>query len=110
MPTSSAVTAIRAIAGPSSSVFTGQEKSPIPIPSFIACARMEAAGLLRREPHPSDRRMVRLRLTSRGRDLEKAIDEEISQLTERALATLSTAEREALILTLQQIRRNLESR
>jgi MarR family transcriptional regulator, organic hydroperoxide resistance regulator len=75
-----------------------------------ATTRMEAAGLLRREPHPTDRRMVRLRLTSRGRDLEKVIDEEISQLTERALATLSTAEREGLIRTLQQIRRNLGSR
>src|SRR5205807_4271898 len=64
-----------------------------------ATTRMEAAGLLRREPHPSDRRMVRLRLTSRGRGLEKVIDEEIRQLTERALATLSAAEREALIRT-----------
>jgi MarR family transcriptional regulator, organic hydroperoxide resistance regulator len=72
-----------------------------------ATTRMEAAGLLRREPHPSDRRMVRLRLTNRGRSLEKVIDEEIRQLTDRALATLSTAEREALIRTLQQIRRNL---
>src|SRR5580693_6439006 len=31
-----------------------------------ATTRMEAAGLLRREPHPSDGRMVKLRLTSRG--------------------------------------------
>ena len=66
-------------------------------------------GLLRREPHPSDRRMVRLRLTSRGRGLEKVIDEEIRQLTERALATLSAAERETLIRTLQRIRRNLSA-
>ena len=74
-----------------------------------ATARMEAAGLLRREPHPSDRRMVKLCLTSRGRGLEEVIDEEIRQLTERALATLSTAERDALIRTLQQIRRNLSA-
>ena len=74
-----------------------------------AATRMEAAGLLRREPHPSDRRMVRLRLTSRGRGLEKVIDDEMRQLTERALATLGTAEREALIGTLQQIRRNLSA-
>src|ERR1700756_248438 len=32
-----------------------------------AATRMEAAGLLRREPHLSDRRLVRLRLTERGR-------------------------------------------
>jgi DNA-binding MarR family transcriptional regulator len=53
--------------------------------------------------------MVRLRLTSRGRGLEKVIDDEMRQLTERALATLSMAEREALIRTLQQIRRNLSA-
>ena len=74
-----------------------------------AATRMEAAGLLRREPHPSDRRLVRLRLTSRGRGLEQVIDDEMRQLTERALATLGTPEREALIGTLQQIRRNLSA-
>ncbi len=36
-------------------------------------------------------------------------DEEIRQLTERALATLSAAERKALIGALQQIRRNLSA-
>jgi MarR family transcriptional regulator, organic hydroperoxide resistance regulator len=66
-------------------------------------------GLLRREPHLSDRRLVRLRLTDRGRKLEKIIDEETRQLTERALATLSAAEREALVAALEQIRRNLTS-
>jgi MarR family transcriptional regulator, organic hydroperoxide resistance regulator len=71
--------------------------------------RMEAAGLLRREPHPSDGRMVRLRLTSRGRDLEKVIDAETDKLTERALATLGDAERSALIGALRQIRRNLSA-
>src|SRR5882724_12232096 len=58
-----------------------------------AATRMEAAGLLRREPHPDDRRMVRLRLTDRGRALEKVIDEELHQLTERALASFTGAER-----------------
>jgi DNA-binding MarR family transcriptional regulator len=72
-----------------------------------ATTRMEAAGLLRREPHPSDRRMVLLRLTSRGRELEKAIDAEMRRLTERALATFNVAEREVLIGALRQIRRNL---
>ena len=74
-----------------------------------ATIRMEAAGLLRREPHPSDRRMVRLRLTSRGRDLEKVIDAETDKLTERALATLGDAERSALIRALRQIHRNLSA-
>jgi DNA-binding MarR family transcriptional regulator len=50
---------------------------------------MEAAGLLRREPHPDDRRLVRL------------------VLTDRALATFSPAERAALIQALADIRHNL---
>jgi len=74
-----------------------------------AATRMEATGLLRREPHPSDRRLVRLRLTDRGRELEKIIDEQTNQLTERALATLGAAERESLVRTLHEIRRNLSA-
>jgi MarR family transcriptional regulator, organic hydroperoxide resistance regulator len=72
-----------------------------------AATRMEAAGLLRREPHLSDRRLVRLRLTERGRSLEKVIAAETDALTERALATFDPAERQALIHALQAIRQNL---
>jgi DNA-binding MarR family transcriptional regulator len=68
---------------------------------------MAAAGLLRREPHPTDRRLVRLTLTDRGRDLEKVIDEETHRLTERALAGFGPAERAALVAALTRIRRNL---
>jgi DNA-binding MarR family transcriptional regulator len=64
-------------------------------------------GLLRREPHPTDRRLVRLTLTDRGRDLEKVIDEETHRLTERALAGFGPAERAALVAALARIRRNL---
>ncbi len=74
-----------------------------------AATRMEAAGLLRREPHLTDRRLVRLRLTDRGRELEKVIDEQTRQLTERALATLSAGERESLVRALHEIRRNLSA-
>jgi DNA-binding MarR family transcriptional regulator len=75
-----------------------------------ATARMEAAGLLRREPHPGDRRMVRLWLTDRGTALEKVIDAEMGQLTERALASFTEADRDALVGYLDQIRRNLDAR
>jgi MarR family transcriptional regulator, organic hydroperoxide resistance regulator len=74
-----------------------------------AATRMETAGLLRREPHPGDRRLVRLRLTERGRSLEKVIAAETEALTERALATFDPAERETLVAALQAIRRNLTS-
>jgi DNA-binding MarR family transcriptional regulator len=72
-----------------------------------ATTRMEAAGLLRREPHPGDRRMVRLWLTDRGRALEKDIDDEIRLLSERALASFTESERAWLISALEQLRRNL---
>ncbi len=52
-----------------------------------AATRMEAAGLVSREAHERDRRLVRLRLTARGRALEKDIDAEMDQLTNRALGS-----------------------
>lgn len=72
-----------------------------------AATRMEAAGLLRRAPHPSDRRLVRLMLTDRGRALEKVIAAETGRLTDRALATFGPAKRAALIQALVDIRHNL---
>jgi MarR family transcriptional regulator, organic hydroperoxide resistance regulator len=74
-----------------------------------AANRMEAAGLLRREPHPTDRRLVRLYLTDRARDLEKIIDAEMHQVTERALAGLSPAERGNLVRALARMHRNLSA-
>lgn len=72
-----------------------------------AATRMESAGLLRREPHQGDRRLVRLRLTDRGRGLQEVIDHEMDQLTERALGSFSAAERATVVRALQDIRRNL---
>ena len=74
-----------------------------------AATRMEAAGLLRREPHPSDGRLVRLVLTERGRDLEQVIGPEMRALTEETLAGLSTEERAELIRALRQVHRNLSA-
>jgi MarR family transcriptional regulator, organic hydroperoxide resistance regulator len=74
-----------------------------------AATRMEAAGLLRRAPHPGDRRLVRLLLTERGRSLEHVIAAETDKLTQRALSTFGAAEREAIIRALRAIRRNLST-
>ena len=68
---------------------------------------MEAAGLLRREPHERDHRLVRLVLTDRGRGLEEVIGREMDQLSERALAELDPAERAALVRALHSVRRSL---
>jgi DNA-binding MarR family transcriptional regulator len=72
-----------------------------------AATRMEAAGLLRREPHPTDGRLVRLWLTQRGRELEQVIGPEMRALTEQTLAGFSDAERADLIEALRRIHRNL---
>ena len=72
-------------------------------------SRMQATGLVERRPHPSDRRLVRVCLTERGRALEEVIDEEKRRVTERALGTLGTAERRQLVHWLEEIRRNLDA-
>lgn len=72
-----------------------------------ATARMEASGLVRRAPHERDRRLVRLFLTERGRDLEETIGREMDQLSDRALSSLDPSERVALVRALDRIRRNL---
>ena len=75
-----------------------------------ATTRMEAAGLLTRRPHPTDARLVRLHLTDRGRALEQVIDQEVRGLSERALATLTPAERAAFVRYLAELRRNVDGR
>src|SRR5262245_9951217 len=70
--------------------------------------RMAAAGLVERRPHPTDRRLVRICLTDRGRALEVVIDGEMQRVTERALRTLAPADRALLVRFLGEIHRNLE--
>ena len=72
-----------------------------------AATRMEVAGLLARRAHPSDARLVCLRLTDRGRALERTIADEMHQLAERALDTLDEDERATLVRHLTTIRTNL---
>src|SRR3984957_4257807 len=74
-----------------------------------AATRMEASGLLRREPHPTDGRLVRLVLTARGRELEQVIGPEMRTLTEQTLAGFSAEERSALIRALRRMAANLSA-
>jgi DNA-binding MarR family transcriptional regulator len=74
-----------------------------------AATRMEAAGLLRREPHPSDRRLVRLVLTDKGRHLRADVLREMAGLDERALRGFTRAQRGALLEALEKVRHNLAS-
>jgi DNA-binding MarR family transcriptional regulator len=72
-----------------------------------AAIRMEAAGLVTRVPDTHDRRLVRIHLTSRGRDLQDVLDKEMHDLSERALAGLTATERATLLAVLRRIQRNL---
>jgi DNA-binding MarR family transcriptional regulator len=45
--------------------------------------RMEAAGLLRRDDHPTDRRAYKICLTPRGKELEANLDQVVTEAYER---------------------------
>ncbi len=70
-------------------------------------SRMEAAGLVERRPHPTDRRLVRICLTERGAGLQEAIGEELRAMTERALRTLGPQQQRQLIRSLLEVHGNL---
>lgn len=67
--------------------------------------KMEAAGLIDRTA--TDAHHVTLRLTARGRALEKIIERDMRTLAERALGSLSDAERTELIRLLREVRASL---
>jgi MarR family transcriptional regulator, organic hydroperoxide resistance regulator len=81
----------------------------VEVPTAVrTVSRMEAAGLLRREPDPADGRRVIVRLTARGRELERIVPPILAELTERATAGMSAAERDELLRLLRDLRENLE--
>jgi MarR family transcriptional regulator, organic hydroperoxide resistance regulator len=67
-------------------------------------SKMEEAGLLERRA--SDGHHVSLKLTRRGRDLEKIFDREMRRLGERALGSLDDADRVQLVRFLRDLRTN----
>jgi DNA-binding MarR family transcriptional regulator len=66
--------------------------------------KMEEAGLLER--WTTDDRHVTLRLTKRGRDLEKIFDREMRRLGERVLGSFPEADRAQLVRYLRALRAN----
>jgi DNA-binding MarR family transcriptional regulator len=71
------------------------------------CDRMAAAGWIRREPSPTDRRINRLHLEPRARKALAGAMEIGDALTTRALAGLSGAERAQLLGLLGKAREGL---
>ena len=73
-------------------------------PTMVGAAtRMATAGLLTRRGDPTDKRLVRLYLTDRGRAARKPIEQARRRLEERATATLTQREREQLLKSLRKI-------
>jgi MarR family transcriptional regulator, organic hydroperoxide resistance regulator len=84
------------------------ERVGVEVPTLVrTVTRMEAAGLIRREEDPSDRRRVRVTLTERGRELERVVPPILAEVTEVASAHLSERERRQLIEALRGVREGL---
>ncbi len=67
--------------------------------------RLEAEGLVKRHPHPDDRRAYRVRLTARGRELEGELCRLAEVATAQLTGGLSEAEAGTLRELLEKIRR-----
>jgi DNA-binding MarR family transcriptional regulator len=65
--------------------------------------RLLKKGLVAREPDPTDRRAVVLRLTAEGRALVPALAAEADDNDAQFFKTLSAGEREAFLKTIQQL-------
>ena len=80
----------------------------IEVPTLVrTLTRMEAAGLLRREADPADGRRAIVRLTDRGRELERIVPAILADVTEQAASGMTDADREQLLRLLRELRENL---
>jgi DNA-binding MarR family transcriptional regulator len=69
--------------------------------------RLREEGLLEASPDESDRRSVRLSLTSRGKEIEATLKRQAKRLSKKAVTGLSTEELQQLGTLLQTVRNNL---
>jgi DNA-binding MarR family transcriptional regulator len=80
------------------------ERVGIEVPTVVrAVTRMEAAGILRREPDPTDRRRALVLLTDRGRELEQVVPNVLADVDRRATSRLSPEERAELLRLLDEV-------
>jgi DNA-binding MarR family transcriptional regulator len=71
--------------------------------------RLESKGLVVREIRPEDRRCVYCRITEKGLNLLKLLDEPVEEANHSAFGGLSEAELEQLIVLLNKTRKAHES-
>jgi DNA-binding MarR family transcriptional regulator len=70
---------------------------------------LERKGLIRRDPHPSHRRVFPATVTAKGRRVLKACDAAVEEMEEEMLAELGSEEREALLAWLKACVRALHA-
>ena len=75
--------------------------------TLSAVASMEAAGLVRREPHLVDRRKVNVFLTDKGRALQTELLPEGIAVVEAAVASFSDREVDLMLKLLKVMQTNL---
>ncbi|HEY4459776.1 MAG TPA: MarR family transcriptional regulator [Pseudonocardiaceae bacterium] len=71
--------------------------------------RMEAAGLLTKRRDTVDRRLVRIHLTERARNVQDAVQSARADLEQRVTATLTDTERTQLVEALRKINAQLDT-
>jgi MarR family transcriptional regulator, organic hydroperoxide resistance regulator len=80
------------------------ERLDVSTPTVVKSAtRMEATGLVARRRDETDRRLIRIYLTERGRSVQTDIEGARDELERRATAALTDAERRYLISALRKI-------
>lgn len=76
----------------------------------VGVKRLEEAGLLKRKPHPQDKRAVQFFLTAKGQSLQKQSQTFRRQKLELILSGLSPAEQETLLTLLSKALQAAESK
>ncbi|HEY4022781.1 MAG TPA: MarR family transcriptional regulator [Pseudonocardiaceae bacterium] len=86
------------------------EQLQVSTPTVVKSAnRMEASGLLTKRRDTVDRRLVRIYLTERARNVRVAVQSARADLEQRVTATLTDTERTHLIEALHKINAQLDT-
>jgi len=80
-----------------------QQLNVLPPNMVVLLRELDKRGLIERQPHPTDRRAVGLRLSNTGKELMKKAEKAASEADLRGTSHLTVAERKTLARLLQKI-------